>query len=98
MAAELRVKSQDEITRSNREALCSQVLGHFHLETPGTKLLCFVDDIDCTELKNLVGQANRGIFVPQFYRSAMANHPPLPDYVKSIWFESQILTGLGHTN
>ena len=52
------VKARDPAIKANRESTCRLVLDRYQVGQAGTKLLCFVDDFDCEELKRRVGKAS----------------------------------------
>lgn len=50
--------------RSSRiHALCSKVLAHFNFD-PRCRVLCYLDDTDSQELRDLIGLETRGVFYP----------------------------------
>ena len=87
----LKVKTCDSELKANRESTCKLVLERFQVGLPGTRLLCFIDDVDFAGLKAGTMKGNRGAFVPYFYLSILQNHPPLPQYVKELYNQSHML-------
>lgn len=79
------VKSNDVSIREDRESLCKRVLETFKAHLPSLRFLCFIDDVDSPELKEKIGQANRGVCVNlDIYESLPEwQRLPLPQYVKS---------------
>jgi hypothetical protein len=64
MTVTVTVKMFNPVVKAEREALTERVLAHFQDQLPALKLLCFLDDEDCSEFKTLIGRANRGLFSP----------------------------------
>lgn len=91
------VKARDPAIKANRESTCRLVLDRYQVGQAGTKLLCFVDDVDCEELKRRVGKANRGIFVPRLGYCIMSGDPPVPDYVRQAHDEA-CWSGAGYSS
>ena len=87
----LNVKGSDSKLKASRESTCKLVLQRFHVGFPGTKLLCFVDDVDFGALKAGTMKGTRGMFVPDFYSSILQQYPPLPQYVKELNDQSHML-------
>jgi len=58
-AVRLKVKTRDVNLGLQREDLAQKVIDFFDEPLPDCKLLCFFDDEDCQEFKNIMGQRNR---------------------------------------
>jgi hypothetical protein len=87
----LNVKACDRELKAIRESTCNPVLDRFQCKLPGTRLLCFIDDVDFAELKTGTMKGNRGGFMPHFYSSILQHRPPLPQYVKDLYNLSHML-------
>jgi hypothetical protein len=61
MSITIKVKSEHEATRIQREKAAQCVVSHFDLCLPTSKVLCFLDDEDPSSLKQAFGAANRGL-------------------------------------
>src|SRR5207302_3412723 len=72
----LEVRSNDAGVRAKREATARRVLEEFSTALPDLKLLAFLDDQDCFSFKQVIGQANRGLFS----RAKPGNLAPDPVY------------------
>jgi len=80
MPVTLKVKSGNAAVKAHREAAARRVLDHFNGTLPSSRLLCFLDDGDPAELKQVFGVANRGVY------GAISDSTPLaiwPEYVSS---------------
>jgi hypothetical protein len=89
----LNVKANDAELNASRETVCNRVLERFEVRPAGTRLLCFIDDVDFAELQTGSMKGNRGFFVPQLYSTILRNHPPLPQYVRELYDRSHMLGG-----
>jgi hypothetical protein len=96
MSVTLKVKSSDPVVRLIREAICNKVLPRFRFDTPHTKLLCFVDDVDFEGLKSGSMSANRGGFINNL-GAYIQERRPLPDYIKHE-YEMTRMGGWGYTS
>jgi hypothetical protein len=61
MSITIKVKSEHEATRIQREKAAERVVPHFGLCLPTSRVLCFLDDQDPSSLKRAFGAANRGL-------------------------------------
>lgn len=79
MAVTLKVESPNEEVKVRREGEARRVLSHFGDRLPASRLLCFLDDVDSSLIKEKFGPDNRGGYVP-----IHDNTPTglLPDYVR----------------
>lgn len=63
-SVEVKVKFWDAVEWARRETLAERVLDCFGHDLPTSKLLCFLDDEDATDIKHQYGAANRGLYGP----------------------------------
>lgn len=61
MLITIKVRSEHEATRIQREKAAERVVAHFGLCLPTSRMLCFLDDKDPSSLKQAFGAANRGV-------------------------------------
>ncbi len=64
MLPTVKVKSNDAVTKLEREATAQQVLAHFGNQLPDLRLLCFIDNDDWQPFRDYAGEANRGFYTP----------------------------------
>jgi hypothetical protein len=83
MPVTLRVKSDDNALRAQREAVAQRVLARLVDSLPTSRLLCFLDDDDPPGLKLAFGAANRGFYGPVCDSTPM---PDWPEYVTNCIF------------
>lgn len=78
MPTTLKVKSNDEDIKRERELTAKRVLNYFDGLLPPSRLLCFLDDQDPLILRRHFGPANRGFYGPIHDGRSLGD---LPDYV-----------------
>src|ERR1700731_2051334 len=64
MPVTLKVKSENAAEQVQREEAARRVLDYFDGGLPPSRLLCFLDDDEAPELKQVFGAANRGVYGP----------------------------------
>jgi hypothetical protein len=84
----LNVRASDPAVKAIREAICNEVLSHFNFDVPGTKSLCFVDDVDFGPLKSGTMKANRGLFLPDLGGWIQTNYSLTPPEVSRLHGDS----------
>ena len=87
MRPTVKVKSDDSMIRAQREAAAERVIDHFRNQIPDLRLLCFFDDVDCTYLKQIWGEAIRGVYLSILRGSVWQS---LPHYVRDECFSDQL--------
>jgi hypothetical protein len=80
MPVKFHVKSADAEIKANREKTAQRVHDCFNSTLPDTRVLVFLDDEDCEELKSDLGATNRAIYIPIQDDRSM---PGIPNYVRS---------------
>jgi hypothetical protein len=78
----VKVKSVDEALRNHREALAQRVISQCGNEVPEGRVLCFFDDVDWQALKDSIGIANRGVYMP-IGKGEPAWWQDMPDYLRN---------------
>jgi hypothetical protein len=87
MRPTVKVKPDDITIKARREAAADRVIDHFENQLPSLRLLCFFDDQDCTYLKQIAGEANRGVYLSVLRGSVWQS---LPNYVRDDCFSDQL--------
>ncbi|OFV94621.1 MAG: hypothetical protein A3H28_00480 [Acidobacteria bacterium RIFCSPLOWO2_02_FULL_61_28] len=87
MPPTVNVKSDDITIKAWREAAAKSVIDHFGNQLPNLRLLCFFDDADCTYLKQIAGEANRGVYLSVLRGPAWQS---LQHYVRDECFSAQL--------
>jgi hypothetical protein len=75
MPAVVHVKAGDPAVRKQREALAKRVLEQFADAFTDCRLLCFFDDDDCLEFKQIMGESNRALYRRVSDNTAFAGWP-----------------------
>src|ERR1700677_2655003 len=89
----LNVKANDAELKASRETVCNRVIERFEIRHAGTRLLCFIDDVDFAGLQTGSMKVNRGFFAPQLYSTILRTLPPLPKYLRELYDRSHKLGG-----
>src|SRR6266849_3967304 len=85
MPVTLKVKSGNAAVKAQREAAAHRVLDCFDDSLPSSRLLCFFDDGDSPDLKQIFGTANRGVYGPI---TDIADLEGWPNYVRDCIYPS----------
>ncbi len=60
----LEVKTEDHAVKIQRKAAAQRVIDYFGLSLPGSRLLCFLDEVGSSPVRDDLGPANRALYAP----------------------------------